>query len=51
MKSLFDDGYKIYEVNVSSEDYEDGGIGMYLYENVGSINYESEDKNLVIIDL
>jgi hypothetical protein len=51
MKSLFDDGYKIYEVNVSSDDYEDGGIGMYLYENVGSINYESEDKNLIITDL
>ena len=51
LKKLHDDGYEIYEVNVSSDDYEDGGIGMYLYENVGSINYESEDKNLIITDL
>ena len=51
LKELHDDGYTLYEVNVSSDDYEDGGIGMFLYENVGSIEYESEDKNLIITDL
>ena len=51
LKKLHDDGYTLYEVNVSSDDYEDGGIGMFLYENVGSIEYESEDKNLIITDL
>ena len=45
-KKLLDDGYKIYEVQVSSDEYED--MSMYLYEHAYDMKYKSEDGNLVI---
>ena len=46
VKKFIADGYKLYEINVSSDDYE--GMSAYLYEHLYNIEYESKDGNIII---
>src|ERR1035437_398610 len=49
IKKLLQKGYKLYEIEVSSDG--EGDMSTYLYEHYDNIGYKSKDGNIIISDL